>query len=70
MATREIGIRIDLVNGLAFFGFEEVNRRIAAGERIVEIRPAGAVMTKSPAGEAESGAVLSGCQLQVVFEDS
>jgi hypothetical protein len=70
MAIHEIGIRIDLESGLAFFGIEEVNRRIAAGQRIVEIRPAGAVMSKTGSSEGEQSAVLSGCQIQIVFQDS
>ena len=29
---------------LGFFGMEEVNQRIASGQRVVEIRPGGAIM--------------------------
>jgi hypothetical protein len=70
MATHEIGIRIDLENGLGFFGVEEVNQRIASGQRVVEIRPGGAIMTETgPRGENATLA-LSGCQFQVIFADS
>jgi len=71
MATLEIGIRIDPVHGLAYFGVEEINRRVAAGARVLEIRPGGAVTTKL--GDAEGDAVrltLSGCQFQVLLEDA
>ena len=70
MAIHEIGIRIDLEKGLGFFGVEEVNQRIASGQRVVEIRPGGAIMTETgPRGENVS-LTLSGCQFQVVFADS
>ena len=55
MAEIEVGIRIDVEDGIAFFGLEEVNRRLAAGARIRELRPAGAVMTK-PARTATTSA--------------
>jgi hypothetical protein len=68
--TLEIGIRIDLEKGLAFFGVEEVNRKIAEGAKLREIRPGGAVMTRT--GEDGDGErmTLAGCQFQVVFEDA
>jgi hypothetical protein len=70
MATHEIGIRIDLAKGLAFFGVEEVNQRIASGQRVVEIRPGGAIMSESgPSGESVT-LTLGGCQFQVIFADS
>lgn len=68
MATMELGIRIDPQNGIAFFGVEEVNRRIREGARIIAIRPLGAVMAQT-AEEDQNTMVLSGCQIQVVFED-
>lgn len=71
MATNEIGIRIDMEKGLAFFGVEEVNQRIASGQRVLEIRPGGAVMAET--GKGEDGGptlTLAGCQFQVVFADS
>lgn len=46
MPSIDIGIRIDMESGLAYFGLEEVNQRIASGARLVEIRPGGAVMTE------------------------
>jgi hypothetical protein len=70
MATHEIGIRIDLEKGLAFFGVEEVNQRIASGLRVVEIRPGGAVLTETGAGEGDPTVTLGGCQFQVVFADA
>lgn len=69
MATVEVGIRIDLDKGIAFFGIEAVNQRIAAGGRVVEVRPAGAIMTKVGA-EDDGKVALGGCQLHVVFEDA
>lgn len=72
MATIEVGIRIDPENGIAYFGVEEVNQRIASGARVIEVRPAGAIVTE--VGADEDGAALrvalGGCQLEVVFEDA
>ena len=70
MATHEIGIQIDLEKGVAFFGVEEVNQRIASGLRVVEIRPGGALMTRTGSAEEDETYTLSGCKFQVVFADS
>jgi hypothetical protein len=70
MATHEIGIQIDLEKGVAFFGVEEVNQRIASGLRVVEIRPGGALMARTGSSEEDETFTLSGCKFQVVFADS
>ncbi|MEZ4399244.1 MAG: hypothetical protein R3B06_04450 [Kofleriaceae bacterium] len=74
MATVEVGIRIDLATGISFFGIEEVNQRIAAGGRVLEVRPGGAVMTQAAGADDEGSdtvrVTLGGCQLQVLFEDA
>jgi hypothetical protein len=70
MATHEIGIRINLETGLAFFGVEEVNQRIASGQRVLEIRPGGAIMTETGSKGENAALTLSGCQFQVIFADS
>jgi hypothetical protein len=70
MATREIGIRIDMEKGVAFFGVEEVNQLIVSGARLVEIRPGGALMTETGSSEENRTLTLSGCQFQLVFADS
>ncbi|MBL8620166.1 MAG: hypothetical protein JNK64_02655 [Myxococcales bacterium] len=70
MAMVEVGIRIDLVKGVAFFGIEAVNQRIAAGGRVIEVRPAGAILTKVGAEEDDERVALGGCQFHVVFEDA
>ena len=70
MATLEIGIRIDMEKGISFFGVEEVNRRIAAGSRVLEIRPGGAIMSELGKDEENVRMTLSGCQFQVVLEDA
>ncbi|KAB2910809.1 MAG: hypothetical protein F9K40_01930 [Kofleriaceae bacterium] len=68
MATIEVGIRIDTTEGISFFGIEAVNKQLAAGLRIRELRPGGAVVTKT--GESDEGErfALGGCQIVVVFE--
>ncbi len=69
MGVLEIGIRINMEKGLGFFGVEEVNRRIASGARVLEIRPAGAIMTKVGEDGEDVRLSLGGCQFQVVLED-
>ncbi|MBS2018067.1 MAG: hypothetical protein JST00_34660 [Deltaproteobacteria bacterium] len=70
MATLQIGIRIDMEKGIAFFGVEEVNRQIAAGARILELRPGGAIMSKLGGDGQSESFTLSGCQFEVVLGDS
>jgi hypothetical protein len=64
----EVGIRIDPSTGVSFFGVEAVNRQLAAGRRIRELRPGGAIVTDVRDGGGDSRPTLRGCDLRVVFE--
>ena len=68
MATIEVGVRIDVTTGVSFFGLEAVNKQLAAGLKIRELRPGGVIATKT--GEDADNVRLSvnGCQILVVFE--
>jgi hypothetical protein len=68
MATIEVGIRIDMTSGVAFFGLEAVNKQLAAGLKIRELRPGGAVMSKVGEDGENVRLTLGGCQIVVVFE--
>lgn len=68
MATIEVGIRIDATTGVAFFGIEAVNKQLAAGLRIREIRPGGLIATKTGETDDKVSLQLGGCQIVVVFE--
>lgn len=68
MATIEVGIRIDMTSGVSFFGIEAVNKQLAAGLRIREIRPGGLVTSKVGESDDNVELALSGCQILVVFE--
>jgi hypothetical protein len=68
MATIEVGIRIDLTTGVAFFGVEAVNKQLAAGRRIREVRPGGLIAAKVGEAEGNTQLAFSGCQILVVFE--
>jgi len=68
MATIEVGIRIDMTAGVSFFGLEAVNKQLAAGLKIRELRPGGLVMSKLGEEGENVRVTLSGCQIQVVFE--
>ena len=71
MAKIEIGIRVDTEKGVAFFGFEEVNRRIAGGARVIELQPGSAIMHKIGEDEGEEVRLtLAGCQLVILLEDA
>jgi hypothetical protein len=68
MATIEVGIRVDMTQGVSFFGLEAVNKQLAAGLKIRELRP-GALLTKQV--NEDGGNVqlaIGGCQFIVVFE--
>jgi hypothetical protein len=64
-----IGIRIDMKTGISFFGLDEVNRRVQAGARVLEVRPGGAIMTKLGEAEGSVEMTLTGCDIEVVLED-
>lgn len=69
MATIQLGIRIDMQKGIAFFGADELNRQIAAGARVLEVRPGGAIMSKVGEEEGNVNLTLSGCQFEVILAD-
>ena len=68
MASIEVGIRIDPTTGVAFFGLEAVNKRLAAGLRIRELRPGNLIMTKIGEDGDDVQMSFGGCQMVVVFE--
>jgi hypothetical protein len=68
MAAIEVGIRIDMTAGVSFFGIEAVNKQLAAGLKIRELRPGGLVMSKVGEDGDNVRLALGGCQLVVVFE--
>jgi len=73
MAAHDLGVRIDTNKGIAFFGFQEVNERIKAGAKVVELRPGSVVWTKTePEGAPDEKVrlTLAGCQFQIVLADS
>lgn len=56
--------------GIGFFGADELNRMLASGARVLEVRPGGAMM-KPVGGDGENTSMtLSGCQFEVVLADS
>jgi len=70
MASLEIGIQVDGEKGIANFGLEELNRRIANGARVVEVKPGGALMKKTGSADGKTTLILSGCKFEVVLTDS
>jgi hypothetical protein len=70
MREIEVGIRIDLHEGIAFFGTEEVNELIRQGKRIVAIEPGGAIMRKLGEEGGNVSLTLSGFSLKVKIEDA
>jgi hypothetical protein len=68
MASIEVGIRIDATTGVAFFGIEAVNKQLAAGLKIRELRPGGILAAKEDGPDGNVTLALKGCQIVVVFE--
>ncbi len=68
MSSIEVGIRIDTTAGVSFFGIEAVNKQLAAGLRIKELRPGGMVAAKKEEADGNVTLALNGCQIVVVFE--
>lgn len=67
--TLEVGIRIEPTKGVAFFGLEAINRNLAAGRRIRELRPGGAIVTKLGEEGEHVRVAVTGCDIVVVFEE-
>jgi len=68
MEKLEVGIRIRPAEGVAFFGLDEVNQRIAAGARVVAVEPGSLVMEKTGEEDGHVQMLFSGCQILVVLE--
>lgn len=68
MAMIEVGIRIDTSTGVSFFGLEAVNKQLAAGLKVRELRPGGLITSKVGEDGDDVKLAFSGCQIVVVFE--
>jgi hypothetical protein len=69
MREIEVGIRIDVHEGLCFFGAEEVNDLLGRGARVTAIEPGGAIMRKLGEDAGNVQLTLSGFSLKVRIED-
>jgi hypothetical protein len=54
--------------GVSFFGLEAVNKQLAAGLKIRELRPGSLIMSKVGEDGESVRLALGGCQILVVFE--
>jgi hypothetical protein len=70
MREIEVGIRIDIHEGLSFFGTEEINDLLRRGGRVVAIEPGGAIMRKLGEDTDNVSLTLSGFSLKVNVEDA
>lgn len=57
-----------MTTGVAFFGLEAVNKQLAAGLRIRELRPGGLVASQVGEDGEDVQMTLAGCQIIVVFD--
>jgi len=65
----DVGIRIDVEDGLSFTGIEVVNGLINCGATVTSIEPGGAVMRKLGENDENVRLTLSGCDMKVVLDD-
>ncbi|HKI32231.1 MAG TPA: hypothetical protein VKA46_10210 [Gemmataceae bacterium] len=70
MREIEVGIRIDIHEGLSFFGTEEINDLLRLGGRVVAVEPGGAIMRKLGEDGDTVSLTLSGFSLKVKIEDA
>jgi hypothetical protein len=70
MREIEVGIRIDVHEGIAFFGAEEVNELLRQGAKVVAIEPGGAIMRKLGEDAGKVRMTLSGFSLKVKVEEA
>lgn len=54
--------------GVSFFGLEAVNKQLAAGLKIRELRPGSLIVSKVGEGTENVHVALGGCQILVMFE--
>jgi hypothetical protein len=70
MREIEVGIHIDMHEGIAFFGTEEINDLLQRGGRVVAIEPGGAIMRKLGEDADNVRLTLSGFSLKVKIEEA
>lgn len=70
MREIEVGIRIDMHEGIAFFGTEEVNELLQRGGRVVALEPGGAIMRRLGEDADNVSLTLSGFSLKVRIEQA
>jgi hypothetical protein len=70
MREISIGIRIDMQEGLSFYGLEEVNALINCGGRVTSIEAGGVLMQELREDGEEVHLTLSGCEMKVLVDDS
>ncbi len=70
MREIEVGIRIDMHEGISFFGTEEVNNLLQQGGRVVALEPGGALMRKLGEEAGNVRLTLGGFSLKVKIEDA
>jgi hypothetical protein len=70
MREVEVGIRIDMHEGISFFGTEEVNDLLRQGGRVVAIEPGGAIMRKLSEDGENVSLTLTGFSLKVKIEET
>jgi hypothetical protein len=70
MREIEVGIRVDIHEGLFFFGTEEVNDLLRQGGRVIALEPGGAIMRKLGEEAGNVHLTLSGFSLKVKIEDA
>jgi hypothetical protein len=65
----KIGLRISKEEGLSFFGIDEVNKEIAKGAKVIEIKKGDALMSKKEENQENVRLSLSGFTVIVVISD-
>ena len=68
MREIEVGIRVDVHEGLSFFGTEEINDLLRQGGRVIAVEPGGAIMRKLGDEGGNVRLTLGGFSLKVKIE--
>lgn len=69
MKELKVGLRISREQGLSFFGLDEVNKAIASGAKVVEIREGNALMHKAKEDDRSTRLNFSGFSMIVILEE-
>jgi hypothetical protein len=69
MKKIKVGLRFSEIDGVSFFGLDEVNESIKQGKEVISIEEGGAIMEKLESDEESIQLTLKGFSMFIIIED-